>query len=151
MSEHRFWKAEADPNRNVVLHFDCGPETRQNTLKSEALKQLSETMDVLLGKCHDVNSVVIVSAKPDSFCAGADIGEIKSMANNSAAVGNFLDEAHKLLLKIRRAPFPIVAAVSGECLGGGLELAMICHGRVAADTPRTRFALPETSLGIIPG
>lgn len=152
MTHYSFWKYDVDQEGNFILRLDCGPDTKQNVLKKAVLEELGQILDTLehltVGR---VKTLIIASAKPDSFCAGADINEIKEFLDKPDAVGEYISQAHSILKKIRFAPFPVVAAVSGECLGGGLELAMICHGRVAADTPKTRFGLPETSLGIIPG
>ena len=142
----RYWRTEIDSRFNTVLTLDLGPKEKQNKLKSEVMRELG----VYLKEYHP-NSLVIASAKPDSFCAGADVEEIREVLGNAMKVQEYLLEVEKIFLGIYEAPYPVVAAVSGVCLGGGLELAMVCHERIAADHPKTMLGLPETSLGIIPG
>lgn len=97
-----------------------------------------------------VRALVIRSSKESGFCAGADveaIGSVKDRAEG-ARLAAFGQAAYAA---IERLPVPVVAAVHGPCLGGGLELALACRAIVAANEPKTKLGLPETQLGIIPG
>ncbi|BEP65428.1 3-hydroxyacyl-CoA dehydrogenase NAD-binding domain-containing protein (plasmid) [Variovorax sp. V213] len=96
-----------------------------------------------------VTGIVISSAKRD-FLAGGDIDEIYSAASPEAVIANVRDIG-ACLRRMERAGKPVVAALNGSALGGGLELALACHYRVAADDQRLRIGLPESTLGLIPG
>ncbi len=97
-----------------------------------------------------VRAAVLVSGKPDSFIAGADIEEFLewSLAAQAEAVSR---EGHTILDRLERLRTPVVAAIHGACLGGGLETALACAHRVATDHPKTLLALPEVQIGIFPG
>ncbi len=142
----KFWKAEIDNAEHAVLTLDLGPEEKQNKLRVGAIEELDEFL-----KSNILNSLVICSAKPDSFCAGADIEEIREAFRHPEEVNALFARIDSIADRLLNAPFPSVAAISGATLGGGLELAMMCTERIAVDTPKTVFGLPETSLGIIPG
>ena len=146
-----FWKLDADTEdtRGMILTLDLGPQEKKNLLRRKVLEELDETMDQLAKLIPDY--LIIRSGKPNTFCAGADVEEIREILKNPADVDALLRKAHGILMKIRNASYPVVAAIDGECLGGGLELVMACHARVATTNRKTTFALPETSLGIIPG
>lgn len=97
-----------------------------------------------------VEAAVLISGKPGTFIAGADIDqflEFKSAADaqRASAFG------HAMMRRIEAGRVPVVAAIEGACLGGGLEFALACAYRIAADTPKTVLALPEVQLGLIPG
>lgn len=160
-----FWKEVPNGDDNTLtLALDC-PNEKQNVLSVAVLEELSEILDklMLLYKNSSPNTkdrfphdqfpkvLVLTSAKRGSFCAGAKIEEFLPLLENPDAAGDLLDKGHQLILKIRNAPFPIVAAINGLCLGGGLELAMACKFRVAVGGPKTKIGLPECALGIIPG
>src|SRR5260221_10805437 len=92
----------------------------------------------------------ILSAKDNGFAAGADIEEFTKLKDADEAIaltvlGNEVSDKSRALL------FPTVALVHGFCMGGGMELALACRYRVMDDGPKTRMALPEVMLGIVPG
>jgi 3-hydroxyacyl-CoA dehydrogenase / enoyl-CoA hydratase / 3-hydroxybutyryl-CoA epimerase len=94
--------------------------------------------------------VVLLSGKPDTWIAGADVGELSSI--RSAAEAEELSRAgHAMLARLEELEAPVVAAISGACMGGGLEVALACTYRIASDAPKTVLALPEVQLGLIPG
>jgi 3-hydroxyacyl-CoA dehydrogenase / enoyl-CoA hydratase / 3-hydroxybutyryl-CoA epimerase len=97
-----------------------------------------------------VLAVVLRSGKPDTFIAGADIEQL--VALKSADEAEALSRAgQRLLDRLEKLRVPVVAAIHGACLGGGLEVALACRYRIATDHPKTVLALPEVQLGIIPG
>jgi enoyl-CoA hydratase len=117
-----------------------------NALGPEVLKDLETTMDDLKGN-KEVKVIVITGTGP-VFIAGADIkqmAQIQSVADGKKAAG----EGQRIFLKIERMEKPVIAAINGVCLGGGMELAMACHIRMCSD--RARLGQPEINLGIIPG
>ena len=94
--------------------------------------------------------LVIYSGKADGFVAGADLEELLVLSR-AADVDAMLQRGHELMERLAALPFPTVAAIHGACLGGGLELALACRGRVATEHPKTKLGLPEVQLGLIPG
>ncbi|HEX4683833.1 MAG TPA: enoyl-CoA hydratase-related protein, partial [Gemmatimonadaceae bacterium] len=97
-----------------------------------------------------IKGVVLISGKPDTFIAGADIeqfNEFKS-ATDAERVSRLGQDLLRRLEKLRA---PVVAAIHGACLGGGLETVLACRYRICTDHPKTALALPEVQLGLIPG
>jgi 3-hydroxyacyl-CoA dehydrogenase/enoyl-CoA hydratase/3-hydroxybutyryl-CoA epimerase len=94
--------------------------------------------------------LLVTSARPDVFIAGADVHEIQALRSFQDAE-TASRRGQRLFNALEALPFPVVAAISGACMGGGTELALACHYRVAADHPRTAIGLPEVRLGILPG
>jgi enoyl-CoA hydratase/carnithine racemase len=91
---------------------------------------------------------IIASANPTVFVSGADVPVFASMLK-SGKIGEFVQRGQALFRKISASPKPFIAAINGLVLGGGLELAMSCHMRIASE--RAKLGLPEINLGIIPG
>ncbi|XP_037948134.1 methylglutaconyl-CoA hydratase, mitochondrial [Teleopsis dalmanni] len=99
-------------------------------------------------KCDNASRVVVLrSLTPDIFCAGADLKERKTMTEEE--VGIFVTKLRGLLVSIEQLPMPVIAALDGAALGGGLEMALACDMRTAADN--VKLGLVETRLAIIPG
>ncbi len=96
---------------------------------------------------RDVRAVVLTGAGDRAFCAGADLREREGM--DEAQVRTFVGRLQALMTTIEALPQPVIAAINGFALGGGLELALACDLRVAADG--AMMGLPEVRLGIIPG
>ena len=136
------------PDHTGVITIDV-PGEKVNTLKAEFAAQFEAVL-------HDARQIpglramVIISGKPDTFIAGADIHMIAGCTE--AAQAQILSESGQRLFNlIENYPLPVVAAIHGSCLGGGLELAMACHSRVVTDSDKTRLGLPEVQLGLLPG
>ncbi len=111
-----------------------------------------EELDVLLSrlqKDEQVHAVVLSSGKPDTFIAGADIDEFVALRSQAEA-RELVRGGQALINRLPALGKPIVAAIHGACLGGGLETALACTYRVASDHPKTVLGLPEVQLGIIP-
>ncbi|MFT6814533.1 MAG: enoyl-CoA hydratase [Sphingobacteriales bacterium] len=122
-------------------------EPKLNALNKATIKELNSAFtDAFADK--EVRAIILSGAGNKAFVAGADISEF---AHFSSADGQKLaKEGHELLFDfIENGPKPVIAAVNGFALGGGLELAMSCHMRVASDN--AKLGLPEVSLGVIPG
>ncbi|MCS3746331.1 MULTISPECIES: enoyl-CoA hydratase-related protein [unclassified Xanthomonas] len=117
-----------------------------NALNRDTMLALDQAF-VDAADADDVRVVILTGAGPKSFVAGADIAE---MSDLSAMDGReFSLVGQRLMRRIERMPKPVIAMVNGFALGGGLELAMACHLRIAAST--ARLGQPEINLGLIPG
>uniref|UniRef100_A0A672PV00 Trifunctional enzyme subunit alpha, mitochondrial n=1 Tax=Sinocyclocheilus grahami TaxID=75366 RepID=A0A672PV00_SINGR len=125
------------------------PSARVNTLSVQMQREMAEVMDEIWGN-NAVRSVVLISSKPGSFIAGADLNMIQ--ACKTAEEVTFLSqEGQKMFEKIEKSPKPIVAAINGSCLGGGLEFAIACQYRIATKSKKTVLGCPEVMLGLLPG
>jgi 3-hydroxyacyl-CoA dehydrogenase/enoyl-CoA hydratase/3-hydroxybutyryl-CoA epimerase len=132
----------------LVLTLDT-PGEKVNTLGKGMMEELNTLLTELETRT-DVQAVVIRSAKPENFMAGADIKDFTKI--RSAMEGEALSRGGQAILdRIESLRVPVVVAVNGACLGGGLELSLACRYRVASDHPKTALGLPEVMLGIIPG
>jgi 3-hydroxyacyl-CoA dehydrogenase / enoyl-CoA hydratase / 3-hydroxybutyryl-CoA epimerase len=126
-------------------------------LPGEPVNKLNATVKVefeaLLIRIRDdaeIRAVVLISGKPDNFIAGADIEEFTALTTQAEAE-RLSFEGQEMVSRVETLPKPVVAAIHGACLGGGLELALACSWRVATDHPKTQLGLPEVQLGLIPG
>ncbi|HHE46754.1 MAG TPA: crotonase [Bacteroidetes bacterium] len=117
-----------------------------NSLNSETIAELERATD-LIGAEDRVSGVIITGAGDKAFVAGADIGELST--KNPITGRDFSLMGQSVFNKIENLHKPVIAAVNGFALGGGCELAMACHLRVAAS--HAKFGQPEVGLGIIPG
>jgi enoyl-CoA hydratase / long-chain 3-hydroxyacyl-CoA dehydrogenase len=135
--------------KNVaVLKFDT-PNSKVNTLSKEFQSEISDYFKTAL-KDDNVKAMVLVSAKPECFVAGADIGMLA--ACKTAADATALSKSgQQQMQEIENCPKPVVAAIMGSCMGGGLELALGCHYRIAVNDTKTQLAVPEVMLGLLPG
>src|SRR5262245_54685130 len=132
----------------AFLIFDR-PHDKVNLLTAPVVAVLEILIDQA---AHDKNvrGLVLMSAKPASFIAGADVNEIRSLRSIQEAE-QASRKGQRLFDAIEALPFPVVAAINGTCLGGGTELSLACHFRIVADDRRVEIGLPEVRLGIIPG
>lgn len=117
-----------------------------NALNSETISELSETLHKIEDE-PDFRAVVITGAGEKAFVAGADIKEITSLDEGRAK--SFSQKGSEVFRYLETMSTPVIAAVNGFALGGGCELAMSCHIRIASE--KAKFGLPEINLGIIPG
>lgn len=117
-----------------------------NALNNEVLEEL-EGIFADLEQDAEVGVVVLTGAGEKAFVAGADIAELRTLDTAGARVQALRGQA--VYQRIESLPKPVIAAVNGFALGGGCELALACHIRIASET--ARFGLPEVSLGLIPG
>ena len=129
-----------------VLTLTVNRPDKLNALNRETLIALDAAFAQAAAD-PEIGVVVLTGAGPKAFVAGADIAE---MADLPAIAGrDFGQIGQRLMRRIERMPKPVIAMVNGYALGGGLELAMACHLRIAADT--ARVGQPEINLGLIPG
>jgi 3-hydroxyacyl-CoA dehydrogenase / enoyl-CoA hydratase / 3-hydroxybutyryl-CoA epimerase len=132
----------------AVVTLDV-PNAAVNTFARSVREEFAALLD-RLERDQAIRAVVIRSGKPDVWVAGADIEEFLEIETSSQAEAMSRD-GHALLERMSKLRAPVVAAINGACLGGGLEAALACAYRVASDSPKTVFALPEVQIGLIPG
>ncbi|UUO23015.1 fatty acid oxidation complex subunit alpha FadJ [Colwellia sp. M166] len=135
---------------NGIAHLimDVKGDT-MNTLKAEFSDEIAEILKEIR-EDKSINGLVLVSGKADSFVAGADVHMLANCT--SAAEATALSRQGQIIFdQLENLSIPVVAAVHGACLGGGLELAMACHAIVCSDSPKTALGLPEVQLGLLPG
>lgn len=120
-----------------------------NTLRAE----FADEINVVLSEIGDntrVTGIVIISGKADNFVAGADISML-DRCDSAGDVKAISQLGQQLFDRLAAIEIPVVAAINGACLGGGLELALACHGRVCSDDATTCLGVPEVQLGLLPG
>src|SRR5215813_12074211 len=138
------------------------PDRSMNVITPHGIEELSAIVEQLAADAA-VKGVVITSAK-ETFCGGADITLLESLGRTFAVLAKehgeeeaalrFFEESRRLSLVYRRIETcgkPWVAALNGTAMGGGFELALACHHRVAAENPKSRLGLPEVKIGLFPG
>lgn len=145
------WSFETDIEKIAWATIDC-PGQSMNTLGERSFKELEAIIDeVERGKLkNEIAGLVIISGKKNNFIAGADIKEFEQL-DTVEKVEEVTDHGTKLFQRMEDLNVPVVVAINGFCLGGGLEMAMACHYRIATRSEGTRVGLPEVKLGIIPG
>ena len=132
----------------AIVTYDI-PGEPVNTLNAAFAEEFERVFGEALSD-PKIKAAVIVSGKPDSFIAGADISMLKNVTTASQGT-ELCRTGHRAILRIVDSPKPVVAAIHGACLGGGLEVALACHARVLSDDKKTVLALPEVQLGLLPG
>lgn len=125
------------------------PNSKVNTLNKEVQSEFVEVMNEIWAN-DQIRSAVLISSKPGCFVAGADINMLASCTTPQEAK-RISQEGQKMFEKLEKSPKPVVAAISGSCLGGGLELAIACQYRIATKDRKTVLGVPEVLLGILPG
>tara|TARA_X000001036_G_scaffold261718_1_gene243277 strand:- start:3416 stop:4186 length:771 start_codon:yes stop_codon:yes gene_type:complete len=133
--------------QNKIAWIKINREEKLNALNISMLEEIRKNL-IDLGKNKNVLVLVIIGSGDKAFVAGADIAEFSKYDKNKGL--ELAKKGQKNVLDlIENFPKPIIAAINGYALGGGLELAMACHMRVAVNT--AKMGLPEVSLGLIPG
>ena len=131
----------------ATVEFDY-PGKSQNILNAGSMGAYAEAMQKALAD-PAVKGIVVASAKKD-FIAGGDLAEMAG-CTDAAAFHASIASWHTLMRGIELGGKPVAAALNGTTLGGGMEIALSCHHRVAADNPKARFGFPEVTLGLLPG
>ena len=150
-TETKHWSFHTDLEKIGLLTINS-PSGSVNTLSREAIMEL----ETLVARFEDLASsdelvgVVLLSGKDSGFIAGADVSEFDAMSDFSV-LPEALKRTHALFARIENLKVPVVAGIHGFCLGGGLELALACHYRIAVNDDKTRIGFPEVNLGIFPG
>ncbi|MBV8174604.1 MAG: enoyl-CoA hydratase/isomerase family protein, partial [Verrucomicrobia bacterium] len=131
----------------AVLTFDR-PNSAANIFDERTLEELNEHLDFLESE-KGLNGLVIRSAKPKIFIAGADLNSF-TQDTTAERIAMAVEGGQKTFDRIRRLPYPTVATIHGVALGGGFEVALACDYRVASSDSATKVGLPETNLGLLP-
>lgn len=143
-----FQNVEVKENGVAVIRFDCPKAV--NTISFAVKDEAKVLWKTDIEANANVKAVVFASAKPGMFIAGADIFDIKSIENKQDLVPLIADGL-EFFQHMKKKNIPLVAAIDGPALGGGLEWALWCDYRVCTDSPRTKLGLPEVKLGLLPG
>lgn len=132
----------------AVVRFNT-PNSKVNTLSVTLQSEFQQVMNEIWSN-DAIKSAVLISSKPGCFIAGADINMIEN-CKTADEVTQLSQEGQKFLAKLEKSSKPIVAAINGSCLGGGLEAAIVCHYRIATKDKKTILGSPEVMLGLLPG
>ncbi|WP_066826382.1 3-hydroxyacyl-CoA dehydrogenase NAD-binding domain-containing protein [Sphingomonas mali] len=140
----------------ATIRFDAAGRT-MNTLTTRGWDDLAAIVETVR-EDDAIRGAIIVSGKANAFCAGADLDEMLDAAGYTPAsaeeqrsIVDRMGKANRVARALETCGKPIVAAIAGHALGGGLELALACHHRIVADDPRIKLGLPEASIGLLPG
>ncbi|MFV8455123.1 fatty acid oxidation complex subunit alpha FadJ [Vibrio owensii] len=148
MSEQKAFSLKIDEQNIAWLAIDV-PNEKMNTLQAAFADEMKEIF-AQLKDTSGVKGMIIHSLKPDNFVAGADVRMLEACTTASEAEA-LAKQGQELFQQLSDLPYPVVAAIHGPCLGGGLELALACDYRVCTDSDKTRLGLPEVQLGLLPG
>ena len=129
------------------IHLD-DPQKSVNTLSTRYFRWFEAQLEALAGQ--PLKALVFISDKPGYFIVGADIEELQAF-EDPAQVLDVIRRGHVFTKRFAELPFPVIAAIDGVCLGGGLELSLACDYRIATDAPHTKLGVPEVQLGLFPG
>ncbi|HYQ67396.1 enoyl-CoA hydratase/isomerase family protein, partial [Actinophytocola sp.] len=142
------WDADADGI--VVLTLD-DPNQSANTMNRDYAESMAAAVDRLESEKDSITGVVVTSAKK-TFFAGGDLKDMIEAKPDQAKDGfDFIQGIKAQLRRLETLGKPVVAAINGAALGGGLEIALACHHRIAADVKGSQIGLPEVTLGLLPG
>lgn len=129
-----------------IAHLTINRPDKLNALNIQTIQEINEAFEDIVDDT-EIKGVIITGAGEKAFVAGADISEIAELSEVNAR--KFAENGQEVFAAIENCHKPVVALVNGFALGGGCELAMACHMRVA--TANAKFGQPEVNLGIIPG
>lgn len=131
--------------RDFLFNFNLHEIFQVNSLNFEVMSEMSSHLNEIASN-PSVQAGVLISGKPNCFIAGADISMIENCTSFDEA-SKVSSEGQVILNKVERSTKPIIAAIQGTCLGGGLEVALSCHYRIAVKDSKTGLGLPEVMLG----
>ncbi len=131
---------------NGIFTITINRPDKLNSLNKTVMKELNEVMDQVYSD-GSIRSVILTGAGEKAFVAGADISEFLGLKKSEGM--ELARKGQQIFFKVENCPKPVVAAVNGFALGGGCELAMCCHFRIASEN--ARFGQPEVNLGLMPG
>ncbi len=133
-------------NQDGICVVTVNRPDKLNALNHQTIQEIGQAVAAAV-KDKGIDGIIITGAGPKAFVAGADISEFSAFTVEEGK--KLSSDGHKIFKSIEQCPKPVIAAVNGFALGGGCELAMSCHLRVASDN--AKFGQPEVKLGVIPG
>lgn len=149
---------ETDKDGIALVTFDS-PDITMNLLSQDALTEIGQWTDIVVA--DDAIKGVVVTGKPNAFCAGADLsglgaifGEAQKLPEDDrkALLFEEFSGLHRIFRKLETCGKPVAAAINGLALGGGFEITLACHYRIASnDNPKIKLGLPEAMVGVLPG
>jgi 3-hydroxyacyl-CoA dehydrogenase/enoyl-CoA hydratase/3-hydroxybutyryl-CoA epimerase len=149
-SEHGTVRWKQDEDGVVVLTFD-DPAQGANTMNHAFQESMGWAMDRLEAERESVTGVIVASAK-STFFAGGDLNDLVDVhPGDEARAAALVSTIKQLFRRLETYGRPVVAAVNGAALGGGLEIALAAHHRVVLDGPKVKMGVPEVTLGLCPG
>ena len=146
------FKIDVDADGIALVTFDV-PGRSMNTLTSGVMAEIPQLVERIKSD-EAIKGAVLTSGKASGFCAGADLGDMASGMIGGASLQDAYDAGWKLngaLRALETCGKPVAAAINGLALGGGLELTLACHYRVAGDDNKIQLGLPEIKVGLFPG
>ncbi|TFH91202.1 fatty acid oxidation complex subunit alpha FadJ [Vibrio ouci] len=149
MSEQTAFNLSIDEQDIAWLSIDV-PGEKMNTLQAAFAAEMEAIFTQLADKQSTIKGLIVHSLKPDNFIAGADVRMLDACTSAKEAQA-LAEKGQQMFQQLSDLPYPVVAAIHGPCLGGGLELALACDYRVCTDSDKTRLGLPEVQLGLLPG
>ncbi|HEX3616871.1 MAG TPA: 3-hydroxyacyl-CoA dehydrogenase NAD-binding domain-containing protein [Solirubrobacteraceae bacterium] len=142
---------DLDPSDGIVTLTLDDPSQSANTMNGAYVESMRSTVERLQAESDQIKGVIITSAKK-TFFAGGDLNALRLVnRENAKEFGEFLREAKGQLRTIETLGVPVVAAINGAALGGGLEIALATHHRIIVDDPKAVTGFPEVVLGLLPG
>ena len=145
-----FTNVEVTDDGIAIVRFDCAGQS-VNTISFAVKDEAKALWEAEINSNPSVRAVVFASAKPNTFIAGADIKDIKGVPDKQALVPFIEDGIDFFKNTLKAKKIPLVCAIDGVALGGGLEWALWCDYRICTDSPKTKMGLPEVKLGLLPG
>ncbi|CAM3589968.1 fatty acid oxidation complex subunit alpha FadJ [Vibrio aquimaris] len=149
MSEQKAFELKVDEQNIAWLSIDV-PGEKMNTLQAAFADDMKAIFTQLQENISTIKGLIVHSLKPDNFIAGADVRMLDACTSAEQAK-DLAVQGQTMFQQLSDLPFPVVAAIHGPCLGGGLELALACDYRVCTTSDKTRLGLPEVQLGLLPG
>jgi 3-hydroxyacyl-CoA dehydrogenase/enoyl-CoA hydratase/3-hydroxybutyryl-CoA epimerase len=150
MSDSSTIRWDKDADGVVILTLD-DPNASANTMNEAYQESIRVTVDRLEAERDEITGVIVTSAKK-TFFAGANLNDLKAVTRDDAPrMAAFVREAKAVLRRLETLGKPVVAAVNGTALGGGLEITLACHHRIVVDDSRIKLGFPEVKLGLLPG
>jgi len=151
MTQLKDWRFSVDREGIAWAIFDREGESA-NALGRRPLEELGAIVEHVESRARtgEIKGLVFMSGKPKNFIVGADIREFDALDTESKVI-EAIRPVNAMLDRIERMPVPVVCAIHGACVGGGLELALACHYRIATRDDSTRVGFPEVKLGLFPG
>jgi 3-hydroxyacyl-CoA dehydrogenase/enoyl-CoA hydratase/3-hydroxybutyryl-CoA epimerase len=150
MAESKTIRWEQDDDGIVVLVLD-DPNQSANTMNRDYAESMAATIDRLEAEKDSITGVVITSAK-NTFFAGGDLNDLRRAGPDDAPeLAEMVRAGKRQLRRLETLGVPVCAAINGAALGGGLEICLACHHRIAVDDPKVQMGFPEVQLGLLPG